>query len=272
VSDKRLAARPPRSASPVAFPAAYAKNPSMSRIDGRAAGELRPISFTPNYLKFAEGSVLVSFGDTRVLCSASVEEQVPPFLVGRGQGWVTGEYAMLPRSTPTRNVRESARGKLGGRTHEIQRLIGRALRGVVDLRALGERTFYLDCDVIQADGGTRTASVTGAFVALALAMHRLRREGRLRGLPLNDRVAAVSVGIVGGEILLDVCYAEDSSAEVDMNLVMTGRGEIVELQGTAEKRPFNRTQLALMTDLAARGIAEITRIQREVLRAEGIEV
>jgi ribonuclease PH len=244
----------------------------MPRLNDRGSAELRPVSFVPNYLKFAEGSVLVEYGDTRVLCSASVEEQVPSFLAGSGQGWVTGEYSMLPRATPTRNAREATRGRLGGRTHEIQRLIGRALRGVIDLQALGERTLYLDCDVLQADGGTRTASVSGACVALALAFHRLREAKRISSWPMRETVAAVSVGMVGGEILLDLCYAEDSNADVDMNLVMTSRGEIVELQGTAEKRPFNRTQLALMIDVAARGIGEISRMQRETLRSQGIEM
>jgi ribonuclease PH len=244
----------------------------MPRPDGRAPGELRRVSLTPGYLKYPEGSTLVEYGDTRVVCAASVEDQVPPFLVGTGQGWVTGEYSMLPRATSTRSQREATRGRLGGRTHEIQRLIGRALRAVMDLGALGERTLYLDCDVLQADGGTRTASITGACVALALALQRLREKGQLSGFPMRDTVAAVSVGVVRGEILLDLCHSEDAGAEVDMNVVMTGRGEFVEVQGTAEHRPFNRTQLALLVDMASRGAGDLTRIQREVLRAHGVEL
>jgi ribonuclease PH len=244
----------------------------MSRVDGRSPGQLRPIVFTADYLKYAEGSVLVEYGDTRVLCAASVENQVPPFLVGTGQGWVTGEYSMLPRATETRGVRESSRGRLGGRTHEIQRLIGRALRAVTDLHGLGERTFYLDCDVLQADGGTRTASITGACLALALAMGRLCQEGVLERFPLRDIVAAVSVGIVAGEVLLDLAYREDAAADVDLNVAQTGKGEFVEIQGTAEHRPFDREGLVRMLDLADQGLREIHRLQRGLLRSRGLEV
>jgi ribonuclease PH len=244
----------------------------MPRTDGRSPDQLRPVTFTPDYLKFAEGSVLVEYGDTRVLCAASVENQVPPFLVGTGQGWVTGEYSMLPRATQTRSTREASRGRLGGRTHEIQRLIGRALRAVTDLHGFGERTFFLDCDVLQADGGTRTASITGACVALALAMARLQQGGVLEHFPLRDTVAAVSVGIVAGEVLLDLCYREDSGAEVDLNVVQTGSGEFVEIQGTAEHRPFDRERLARMLDAAEEGLREIRRRQRDLLRSRGVEI
>jgi ribonuclease PH len=235
------------------------------RIDGRLNDDLRPCKITLGAMKYAEGSCLIEMGDTRVLCSASVEERVPPWMVGSERGWVTGEYGMLPRAAKERSVRESARGRPGGRTMEIQRLIGRAIRSVVDLNGLGERTVTLDCDVIQADGGTRTASVTGAFVAFAEAMWRLTEEKVIKRSPIRDTVAAVSMGIVAGEALLDLCYDEDSRASVDMNLVTSGRGLIVEVQGTAEGAPFTRQQMDQLIDLAQKGIREIAAQQREVL-------
>jgi len=236
------------------------------RPDGRRPRELRPVEITPHYLRHAEGSALIALGFTRVLCAASVEESVPPFLRGQGRGWVTAEYGMLPRSTHTRSDREATRGRIGGRTHEIQRLIGRSLRAVTNLAALGERTIWIDCDVIEADGGTRTAAITGAYVALALALRRLEAGGALTGEPLADAVAAVSVGIVDRRLCLDLAYAEDSRAEVDMNVVMTGRGRFVEVQGTAEGAPFTAAQLAGMTALAAEGVAQLVALQRCVLR------
>ena len=237
------------------------------RPAGRGAGALRPVGFDVGYTRHAEGSVLVAFGDTRVLCNASVLDKVPPFLRGKGQGWVTAEYGMLPRSTHTRSEREAARGKQGGRTLEIQRLVGRSLRAIVDLAALGERTVHLDCDVIQADGGTRTASVTGAWVALRLAVDGLRRGGALAVDPLRDSVAAVSVGIVDGQVVLDLDYDEDSGCDTDCNIVMTGGGGLVEIQGTAEGLPFSRAELDAMVDLAATGIDELTRRQRAAVAA-----
>ncbi|GIX48301.1 MAG: ribonuclease PH [Candidatus Tectimicrobiota bacterium] len=239
------------------------------RADGRRHDELRPVTITPGVNKYAEGSALIAMGDTRVLCTASVEETVPPFLRDTGSGWVTAEYAMLPRATATRSAREATRGRLGGRTQEIQRLIGRSLRAVVDLAQLGERTIYLDCDVLQADGGTRTAAITGAYVALHLALQRLVTQGLLSALPLRDSVAAVSVGIVAGEIYLDLSYDEDVAAEVDMNVVMTGSGALVEIQGTAEKRPFDEAQLLQMLSLARRGLAQLTAVQRAALGLAG---
>ena len=236
----------------------------MQRVDGRAADALRSVSLARNYLKFAEGSALIEFGDTRVLCSASIEEKVPPFLKGSGSGWVTAEYSLLPRSTGTRNQRESAKGKLTGRTHEIQRLIGRSLRSVVDLKALGERTIWLDCDVIQADGGTRTASITGAFVALVDALNRIG-FAEVATFPVRDFLAAVSVGILKEGPVLDLCYLEDSSAIVDMNLVMTGGGSFVEVQGTGEQAPFSRLELEAMLALGEVGIRQLMQMQREVL-------
>src|SRR5690348_2782416 len=221
------------------------------RSDNRAPDQLRPVNILPDYISTAEGSVLIEVGNTRVICTASIEETVPSFLKGAGKGWITAEYSMLPRSTLTRTPREASRGKQSGRTHEIQRLIGRALRAVVDLKQLGERTITLDCDVIQADGGTRTASITGAFVALGLAMSKLVEAGSLSAAPIRDYVAAVSVGIVEGEILLDLAYEEDSQAEVDMNFVMTGGRKIVEVQATAEKHPFDDGQLKKMMEFAA---------------------
>jgi ribonuclease PH len=237
------------------------------RPDGRRAKELRPVEITANYLRHAEGSALIAFGATRVLCAASVQEGVPPFLRNSGRGWVTAEYGMLPRSTHTRSEREAARGKVGGRTQEIQRLIGRSLRAVIDMSGLGERTIYLDCDVIEADGGTRTASITGAFVALALAMERMVAAGMLKTSPLIDSVAATSVGIVDDVSLLDLCYEEDARAEVDMNVVMTGSGDFVEIQATAEGRPFAGEEMQDLLALAAAGIRILGEEQRTVLPA-----
>ena len=235
------------------------------RPDGRKFDELRDIKITRNYLKSAEGSVLIEMGDTKVLCAASIENKVPPFLRDMNRGWVTGEYAMLPRSTDTRTVRESARGKIGGRTHEIQRLIGRSMRSVVDLVALGERTIWLDCDVIQADGGTRTASITGAFVALKDAVSFAMENKLIEVQPVKDYVAAISVGVIDGEVRLDLPYVEDSNAEVDMNVVMTGAGKFIEVQGTAETNPFSSDQLQDMLGLAESGIKKLIAIQKEVL-------
>ncbi len=235
------------------------------RNDGRSAAVLRPVKLTRGFTRHAEGSVLVEFGDTMVLCTASVEESVPPFLRGKGSGWVTAEYAMLPRATHTRSQREAAKGKQTGRTLEIQRLIGRSLRAVTDLEKLGERSIYIDCDVIQADGGTRTASITGAYVALIDALTTLKSRGLLVEIPLKEAVAAVSVGIVGGEALLDLNYIEDSSAEVDMNFVITSSGRFVEVQGTAEAEPFTSAQMDAMRDLALGGVQQLFAFQQEVL-------
>ena len=220
------------------------------RSDGRAADQLRPVTITPSYLAMPEGSALIEVGHTRVICTASIEETVPAFLRNSGRGWITAEYAMIPRSTLTRTPRESSKGRIGGRTHEIQRLIGRSLRAVADMTKLGERTITLDCDVIQADGGTRTASITGAYVALGLAVERLLASGALKKNPLRDLVSATSVGVVDGEVVLDLPYQEDSRAEVDMNFVMTGGGKFVEIQATAEQHPFDDAQLARMIALA----------------------
>ncbi|MBS4006933.1 MAG: ribonuclease PH [Clostridium sp.] len=233
------------------------------REDGRRPAELRPLKITTEFLKHPEGSVLIDVGHTRVICTATVEEKIPPFLRGSGKGWVTAEYAMLPRATGVRTLRE--RGKISGRSSEIQRLIGRALRAVVDLRALGERTVWIDCDVIQADGGTRTAAISGSFVALYLALSRLVAAGNLSTVPILDYLAATSVGIVKGELLLDLTFGEDSSAEVDMNVVMTGSGNIVEVQGTAEGMSFSRQTMDGMLDLAAQGIGEIVEYQKSLL-------
>ncbi|MCM3700426.1 ribonuclease PH [Paenibacillus macerans] len=235
------------------------------RSNGREANERRPMKLTVNVNKYAEGSVYIEVGDTKVMCTATVEEKVPMFMKGQGKGWVTAEYSMLPRATQTRNQRESARGKLSGRTMEIQRLIGRSLRSVVDLQALGERSVTIDCDVIQADGGTRTTSITGAFVALALAMHKIVQKHALPVFPITDYLASVSVGIVGQETLLDLNYDEDSKAMVDMNVVMTGRGQFVEVQGTGEENPFSREDLDRMLALAEKGIREMIEQQREAL-------
>ena len=227
---------------------------------------MRPVSIQPGYLMTAEGSVLISVGYTQVLCAASVEDTVPQFLRGTGKGWVTAEYSMLPRATLKRTPREVAKGKPSGRTHEIQRLIGRALRSVVDLTALGERSITLDCDVLQADGGTRTASITGAFVALALALRKMVEFGTLKRLPLRDYVAATSVGIVKGEAMLDLCYEEDSQAEVDMNVVMTGAGKFVEVQSTAEQEPFDDAQMGQLISLARAGIADLVALQKQHMK------
>jgi ribonuclease PH len=225
---------------------------------------------TPGFMPAAEGSVLIEMGDTRVVCTATVDESVPPFLRGRGRGWVTAEYAMLPRSSPERIDRER-RGP-GGRSHEIQRLIGRALRAVTDLTALGERSILIDCDVLQADAGTRCASITGGYVALVLALDKLCRDGVLAKRPLTDSVAAVSAGMVGGRALLDLCYTEDSGADVDMNIVMTGRGKLVEVQGTAEGKPFTTAQLGRLLELCERGVRELTAMQRTTLKAAGVQL
>lgn len=262
----------PRS-QPIPFPASVPYNAAMHansaciRPGGRAPAQLRNLSLVPGFVQTAEASVLVSLGNTRVLVCATVEQGVPGWLRNSGRGWVTAEYSMLPRSTITRTPRESERGRIGGRTHEIQRLIGRSLRSVVDMQALGERTVILDCDVLQADGGTRTASITGAAVALALAMNALLRAGTLKTSPLRQLVAATSVGIVDGTPLLDLCYEEDAQAEVDMNVVMTASGGLVETQATAEKGSYSRTQLNGLIDLAEAGIREILAAQRAVLEA-----
>ena len=235
------------------------------RSDNRTPEQMRPVRIVPDFISTAEGSVLIELGNTRVICTASVEEAVPSWMRNRGKGWVTGEYGMLPRSTLTRTARESARGRIGGRTHEIQRLIGRSLRAVVDLARLGERTIWVDCDVIQADGGTRTASITGAFVAFGLAMQKLVEAGTMTHAPIRDFVAATSVGIVDGEIMLDLAYEEDSRAEVDMNFVMTGAKKMVEVQATAEQRPFDDAQLKRMVELAKRGVESLIAKQQAVL-------
>jgi ribonuclease PH len=235
----------------------------LMRVDTRKADELRKIRITRKYIKTAEGSVLIEMGDTRVICTATIDNSVPPFLKGKGTGWVTAEYAMLPRSSQQRISRE--RSKVGGRTHEIQRLIGRSLRSVVDMKALGERTVLIDCDVVQADGGTRTASITGAYIALVDALRHLQKLKLISAVPVKDQLAAVSVGIVGGLPMLDLCYAEDSAAEVDMNLVMTGSGTIVEVQGTAEGEPFSKVQLNKLLALGEKGIRSLMRKQKEIL-------
>ena len=237
----------------------------MSRPDGRAASELRPVRYELGFQEWADGSVLFSMGRTRVLCSATIADETPRWLRGSGKGWVTGEYSMLPASTLERSPREVNKGRPGGRTQEIQRLIGRALRSVTDLGRMGERMVTVDCDVLQADAGTRTASITGGYIALALALRRLHDEGLVPADLLQESVAAVSVGLVEGETRLDLCYEEDASADVDFNVVMTGTGALVEVQGTAEGEPFSRSQLDGLLDLATDGIAELTRVQREAL-------
>jgi ribonuclease PH len=235
------------------------------RTDTRASNQLRDTTITPDYLEHAEGSVLIQAGRTRVICTASVEDRVPPFLRNTGKGWVTAEYGMLPRATTTRTQREASAGKVGGRTQEIQRLIGRSLRSVTNLAALGERTIWIDCDVIQADGGTRTASITGAFVALALALEKMRERDMIKTIPLADYVAAISVGIVDGEPLLDLAYEDDSRAEVDMNVVKTGSGRFIEVQGTAEAMPFGRDALDQLLDLADLGIGQLVAKQKAIV-------
>jgi ribonuclease PH len=237
----------------------------MNRIDGRSPSQLRATTITPGFLAHAEGSVLIEVGRTRVICTASVEDRVPPFLRNSGKGWVTAEYGMLPRATSTRTQREASTGKVGGRTQEIQRLIGRSLRSVAKLPELGERTIWVDCDVIQADGGTRTASITGGFVAMALAMKRMKDLALIKDIPITDYVAATSVGIVDGSALLDLAYEEDSKAEVDMNFVKTGDGRFIELQGTAEGQPFDRRALDALMELADSGIKELIAMQRAVV-------
>ncbi|WP_274363834.1 ribonuclease PH [Paenibacillus thermotolerans] len=239
----------------------------MARSDGREWNEIRPVTITPAVNKYAEGSVLIEVGATKVICTATVDEKVPPFMKGQGRGWVTAEYSMLPRATQVRNQRESAKGKLSGRTMEIQRLIGRALRSIVDLQALGERTITLDCDVIQADGGTRTTSITGAFVALTLAVDKLKKSGLLaaNAFPVREFLASVSVGVVDGAIALDLNYVEDSQCKVDMNVVMAGNGKLVEVQGTGEEAPFSRSELTEMLDVAEHGIRMFMEEQRKAL-------
>jgi ribonuclease PH len=246
-------------------PTLFASKGRTMRSDGRAADQLRPVMITPRYIKHAEGSALIEVGETRVICTASVEERVPPFLKGQGEGWITSEYGMLPRATGTRMQREASKGKPSGRTHEIQRLIGRSLRAVVDLRGLGERTLWIDCDVIQADGGTRTASITGAFVAMVDALRHLKAQGAFTELPIHDFVAATSVGKVGGQVLLDLNYEEDSQAEVDMNIVKTGRGLFVEVQGTAEDQPFSGEELQSLMEAADKGIRELVALQKALV-------
>lgn len=237
----------------------------MQRIDGRTNNELRPVKITRNYIKHAEGSVLIEMGDTKVICTATVEEKVPPFVKGTGKGWISSEYGMLPRSTHTRKVRDASKGKIDGRTMEIQRLIGRALRSIVNLSELGEIMIWVDCDVIQADGGTRTASITGAFVALVDALNALIEQERIKSMPIKNYVAAVSVGIKDDEILLDLKYEEDSSCKVDMNIVMTDNGQFVEIQGTGEDSPFSKEEMQKMLEIGENGIKQLIQIQKEAL-------
>ncbi len=246
-------------------PALLSRQGRTMRTDGRAPDQLREVKITTRYMKHAEGSALIEVGDTRVACTVSVEDRVPPFLKGKGEGWITAEYGMLPRATGTRSQREVTKGRASGRTHEIQRLVGRSLRAIVDLRALGERTLWVDCDVIQADGGTRTASITGAFVALVEALRHMKKADTLQALPITDFVAATSVGKVGGEVLLDLNYDEDSKAEVDMNIVKTGSGLFVEVQGTAEEAPFSGDELAKLMAAADKGIADLVALQKKAL-------
>ena len=234
----------------------------MIRLDGRGLDKIRRVQITRNYIKYPEGSCLIELGNTRVICTASIEESVPPFLKGTGTGWVTAEYGMLPRSCHTR----IQRGKDSGRTYEIQRLVGRSLRAVCDMRPIGERTIWIDCDVIQADGGTRTASITGSFIALVDALNKLKKNGVMNKIPIRDFVAATSVGILNGEMLLDLAYDEDSKAEVDMNIVMTGAGEFIEIQGTAERKTFNKEQADKLLALAQNGIAELIGVQKNLLK------
>lgn len=233
----------------------------MIRLDGRGADKIRKVNITRNYIKYPEGSCLIELGNTKVICTASVEEMVPSFLKGTGDGWVTAEYGMLPRSCGSR----IPRGKDSGRTHEIQRLVGRSLRSVTDMKKLGERTIWIDCDVIQGDGGTRTASITGSFIALVDAIAKIKKDGKINEIPVRDYVAATSVGIVNKALLLDLCYEEDSRAEVDMNIVMTGRGEFIEIQGTAERKPFSKDQMDRMLDLAKKGIEDLFSLQRKLV-------
>lgn len=233
----------------------------MMRIDGRGNDKLRKVNITRNYIKFPEGSCLIELGNTKVVCTASVDEFVPPFLRGSGTGWVTAEYGMLPRSCQTR----IPRGKDSGRTYEIQRLIGRSLRAITEMKYLGERTIWIDCDVIQGDGGTRTASITGSFIALVDALQKLKKDGRISKIPIQNYVAATSVGILNGDLLLDLCYEEDSKAEVDMNVIMTGSGDFIEVQGNAERKPFSKEKMDTMLDFAKKGIEELFSIQRKLV-------
>ena len=244
-----------------------ASGAGLGRIDGRRRDQIRPVKVTRNFTKHAEGSVLIEMGDTKVICTASIEEKVPPFLKGKGAGWVTAEYAMLPRATHDRSPRESVKGKQGGRTFEIQRLVGRALRAVIDTSRLGERTIWIDCDVIQADGGTRTASITGSFIALADAVGVLKKKDLIKVNPLTDYLAAISIGKVGGQVMVDLAYEEDSHAEVDLNLVMTGAGQYVEVQGTAEKTPFNKKDMDEFLDLGWGAIRELVDLQKSLIGA-----
>ena len=237
----------------------------MIRIDKRTCEEKRPVKMTTEYLLHPEGSVLIEMGNTKVICTATVEEKIPNFLRGQNKGWVTAEYSMLPRSTHTRKIRDIAKGKLDGRTSEIQRLIGRSLRSVVDLEALGERTIWLDCDVIQADGGTRTASITGAFVAMVIAMKKLKEAELITKIPVTNFLSAISVGLLADEVILDLCYEEDSTAIVDMNVIMTGDRRIVEVQGTGEERPFTRDEMNKLMDYAEKGVLELVELQRSIL-------
>jgi ribonuclease PH len=238
----------------------------MTRSSGRKNNELRKIKITRDYMKYAEGSCLVEFGETKVITTATIEETVPPFLRGKGTGWVSAEYGMIPRSCKTRVQREASKGRLGGRTHEIQRLIGRSMRTVVDMKKIGERTIWIDCDVIQADGGTRCASITGAFISLVLALEKMRKDGLFKALPVSDYVAAVSVGIIDSKPMLDLDYGEDSTAEVDMNVIMTGDGRYIEVQGTAEREPFKKEEMDKLLALAGKGIAEIVGMQKKGLK------
>ncbi len=238
---------------------------NQTRIDGRTDDQIRTTKITRGYTKYAEGSVLIETGDTKVICNVSVEDSVPYFLRGQNKGWLTAEYSLLPRSTHSRTIRESSRGKVGGRTREIQRLIGRSLRAIIDLDKIGERTIWVDCDVIQADGGTRTASITGAYVALVDAVTHLLRSGIIDESPLSCYMAATSVGIVDGELMLDLCYEEDSQAQVDMNVVMTEEGRIIEIQGTAEKDPFTRQEMNTFMDLAEKGVHDLIKLQKSIL-------
>jgi len=237
----------------------------MTRSDGRKNDEIRPLTITRHYIKYAEGSCLIEMGDTKVICTASIDDKVPPFLKGSGTGWVTAEYGMIPRSCETRTPRDAGRSAVGGRTMEIQRLVGRSLRAITDLYALGERTIILDCDVIQADGGTRTASVTGSFVSFMDALDKMKQEGQIKRLPISDALAAISVGVVQNEELLDLNYSEDSDAMVDMNVIMTANKRIVEIQGTAERQPFSRSRLLRLLDLAEKGIQEVSATVKGVM-------
>lgn len=249
------------------------KGGSMVRVDGRQKNELRAVKIDTDFLKHPEGSVLITVGDTRVICTASIEDRVPPFMRGSGKGWITAEYSMLPRATEQRNIRESSKGKVSGRTMEIQRLIGRALRAVVDLESIGERTVWIDCDVIQADGGTRTASITGAFVAMAMALHQLSIQKEMSTFPVTNFLAATSVGILQGEgAVLDLNYKEDSEAMVDMNVVMTGSGDFVEIQGTGEESTFSHSQLQELLSLAEKGLQELIDIQKQALSEIAVKI